>query len=421
MKTASQSCEEFRNRSWYLIGTGFIMWLAIGFSLAQAMWPHKQGYDATRLGSMLVLYGVFCPVFLRGAVLALRQSQHLLLPSATPAAPGWYGWGMLQYLLVLGFTFLYSSEKSYDDITTLLLTLLSPQLAVFCAFPLALLIMLIADMPVLLMASHHSPVAMGVCLLVLHAILIGIVKQSLKAEASKLELMAANQQLVLAQQQLARSVQQAERLRIARNLHDRVGHHLVALNIQLEVAQLLANDTASAEIARSQGIAKSLLQDVREVVGEMRHSEPEFTLAQRIENLIVNTRQWATDTAIHFSSAEDVADLAPDMEDMLFLSAQELLTNALKHGRPRNISITLSATASDFSLTVLDDGQHSDPDTISKKVRWGNGLTGIQERLASVQGQLTTRYHAQGFEAHIQWPCATPPPVQSQSLAENIL
>ena len=84
------------------------------------------------------------------------------------------------------------------------------------------------------------------------------------------ELRKVNSELRATQALLAESTRIAERVRISRELHDLVGHHLTALSLNLEVASHLVSGKAVEHVAQAQTVAKLLLSDVREVVGAMR-------------------------------------------------------------------------------------------------------------------------------------------------------
>lgn len=400
--------DDFKFRSFFLIGIGLCVWTAIGASIGHTLWLNRESYSQERFWVMVLLYGLFCPVFLYGGLHSFRRVHEQLMRNVPPDIAPWVVWGVLQYALLLLFASVYANQSTYDDIVTILLTLLSPQLVVYMRCRVAFLIMFFADIPFVLLVAHDSPFALGVCLMLLHTLIMGFVKESIHAQKSTLDLREANHQLRIAQLQLADSAKQSERLRIARDLHDKVGHHLVALNIQLEVAGLMAEGEVKNEVSKSQQISKALLQDVRSVVSEMRH-HPLQRVDERIHALIENTRLVVPHIDIQllvdrrFFNDLTAAGMAPVIEDTLVLSAHELLTNSLKHGTPTEIVVALKRTEQFVSLQVSDNGQAEQPmPSLATSPRWGNGLTGIMERLSAIKGSLTTVFKATGFEATIE-------------------
>lgn len=177
---------------------------------------------------------------------------------------------------------------------------------------------------------------------------------------------------------LAESTRIAERVRIARELHDLVGHHLTALTLNLEVASHLVEGNAKDKVRQAQSVAKLLLSDVREVVGQMR-DEAEVDLGNALRSLIEGV-----------PSPRVVMDLPDDfrIEDarrahVLLRCTQEILTNTIRHARAETLWLRFAREA-DGSLTLRsrDDGIGVDA------VAAGNGLSGMRERLKEFGGSL---------------------------------
>ncbi|MBL0028035.1 MAG: sensor histidine kinase [Rhodanobacteraceae bacterium] len=177
---------------------------------------------------------------------------------------------------------------------------------------------------------------------------------------------------------LAESTRIAERVRIARELHDLVGHHLTALTLNLEVASHLVDGNAKDKVRQAQSVAKLLLSDVREVVGQMR-DEAEIDLGSALRSLIEGV-----------PTPKVVMDLPDDfrVEDarrahVLLRCTQEILTNTIRHARAETLWLRFAREA-DGALTLRsrDDGVGADA------VAAGNGLSGMRERLNEFGGSL---------------------------------
>lgn len=176
---------------------------------------------------------------------------------------------------------------------------------------------------------------------------------------------------------LAESSRIAERVRIARELHDLVGHHLTVLTLNLEVASHLVSGQAQDKVRQAQTVAKLLLSDVREVVGQMRE-DAEIDLGAALHTLI----DGVPEPKVHL-------DLAPSLriEDarhahVLLRTAQEVLTNCMRHAEARNLWLALSQDKQRIELSARDDGRGVEA------VEAGNGLAGMQERFTEVGGGL---------------------------------
>jgi signal transduction histidine kinase len=105
----------------------------------------------------------------------------------------------------------------------------------------------------------------------LFAFMSGVV--ALRQHAARDELRKVNSELRATQALLAENTRIAERVRIARELHDLVGHHLTALTLNLEVATHLVDGKALEHVQQAHSLAKLLLVDVREVVSDMRDDD----------------------------------------------------------------------------------------------------------------------------------------------------
>ena len=177
---------------------------------------------------------------------------------------------------------------------------------------------------------------------------------------------------------LAESSRMGERLRISRELHDLLGHHLTALSLNLEVASHLVQDKAQEHVRQAQSLARLLLSDVREVVSQLR-ADDEIDLRKALDALI----QGLPEPAVPIEMAPDFNVDDPRRAQVLLRCAQEVITNTIRHARARNLWLSFEA-AGDGTLRVRarDDGQGAEA------VAPGNGLSGMRERLAQFGGGL---------------------------------
>jgi signal transduction histidine kinase len=199
-----------------------------------------------------------------------------------------------------------------------------------------------------------------------------------EAEA-RIELSRLNTDLRAAEIMLEESARTAERLRIARELHDAVGHHLTALSIQIELARHACPDEGT--LVEAQGITKSMLQEVRAVVREMRN-DPAMDLRSAIESLVKALPAPKTHFEV-MGGAADFAALDPGLTHALFRAVQEGLTNAIRHSGAENIWISLVLEAERTTLVVRDDGRGI------RQMQEGSGISGLRERIDSVGGNVS--------------------------------
>ncbi|WP_049623554.1 sensor histidine kinase [Frateuria defendens] len=194
---------------------------------------------------------------------------------------------------------------------------------------------------------------------------------------------------------LAESTRIAERMRIARDLHDLVGHHLTALSLNLEVASHLANAEAAEHVRKAQATAKHLLSDVREVVSELRQDDA-VDLTQALRSLI----EGVPGLAVHVNTPPRFGVEDPGRAQVLLRCAQEIITNTARHAGARNLWLKFDyLDANLLQLYARDDGRGA------AQFHPGNGLSGMRERLREYGGQVVVESAVgQGFALTVQLP-----------------
>lgn len=203
------------------------------------------------------------------------------------------------------------------------------------------------------------------------------------------ELARLHAELQSTQVLLAAREREGERLRIARELHDSLGHHLTALSLNLEAAAYTAKDTPSAEhLRRAREATRTLLSEVRETVSALRDAPP--PLRASLLALAANTPGLAVDLDI----PEDLALASSEATHSLIRCVQEVLTNTLRHALATRLWIRVESTAAGgVRVVTRDDGRGAATPTP------GAGLTGMRERFTRLGGDVVWRAEAgQGWE-----------------------
>lgn len=204
----------------------------------------------------------------------------------------------------------------------------------------------------------------------------------------------ANAELKVTTELLEISSRTSERLRIARDLHDLLGHHLTALSLNLEVASHLATGEAKEQVAKSQAIARTLLADVRDVVSRLRSDEP-VDLGASLESL----RDVIVAPSLHLDYPRELAVADANVAQIALRTVQEIVTNAVRHSGARNLWLALTTADHTLSIDARDDGSGVDD------IRYGNGLVGLRERVEQVRGTFAvTSSRGRGFEVHVKLP-----------------
>ena len=231
--------------------------------------------------------------------------------------------------------------------------------------------------------------------LLFQALAFGVAQVALRERQARLALAAANARLRATQSMLGDTVRAMERIRIARDLHDAVGHHLTALNLHLDLALRQADASAPAALHTSRDLARSLLAEVRVVVSSERQ-EQRIDLRAAIATMCAGMP--APRIAFGFDAQLGIA--SPVLANTLFFCVQEALTNAARHARAELLTIDIQRCGDDIVLAVQDDGRGSGgaPE--------GNGLRGMRERVAELGGTLHWTPSPPGFGFAITLPLA---------------
>jgi signal transduction histidine kinase len=192
-----------------------------------------------------------------------------------------------------------------------------------------------------------------------------------------------------------------ERNRIARDIHDSVGHYLTVVNVQIEAARaMLARDTAATNecLTRAQELARQGLGDLRRSVTMLRDGNTQnrpFGIA--LASLVDDCRAQGLETSLAIEGTPQ--PLTPAVEYTLFRTAQEALTNVTKHAQATKAQVTLRYGERDVSLAVVDDGIGA------MTTGGGFGIIGLRERATLVNGTLSTKTSVgHGFTIEVRVP-----------------
>jgi signal transduction histidine kinase len=175
-----------------------------------------------------------------------------------------------------------------------------------------------------------------------------------------------------------------ERNRVARDIHDGLGHHLSVVQMQVQAARaVLAADPARADavLAKAQQQATEALAEVRRSVATLREPRTSLPLPTALEGLVAETSAAGVPTGFRVDGP--VRTLSAESAESLFRAAQEGLTNVRKHADATSAQLLLRFGVDTACLAVSDDGRGL-PGTGSQ----GFGLLGLRERATRLGGRL---------------------------------
>jgi len=206
----------------------------------------------------------------------------------------------------------------------------------------------------------------------------------------------ANARARLRHQLLAREikVQEEERRRIARELHDEVGQSLTGLIMSLDALEQTVSGDGREQghlrrhLTEARDIASGTLQEIRRVIFDLRPTLlDDLGLAAAVD--------WYVKTSLSKAGIQPVVRaggldtrLPQRLEVALYRLVQEAVTNVIKHSYARQCTVSVTRTDGSVETVVEDDGRGFDPDKISRAGEEHLGIVGMQERVRSLGGQF---------------------------------
>lgn len=227
------------------------------------------------------------------------------------------------------------------------------------------------------------------------------------------ELAQAHSELEEAHHRLAESVAQEqelavlrERTRLAREMHDTVGHALVLISIKLEAARRLRErdpQRCDAELEATVEVARATMNDLRASIANLRSPVLEREPASRA--LAAYAREMAQRAGLQVTCDlhSDIEGLSAPVEETLWKVGQEALTNVEKHAHAQHVTLHISRHDGSILMRVSDDGVGLPPELLSCEENEGQrhaspqghyGVSGMYERVASMGGHISLRSDA---------------------------
>ncbi len=192
----------------------------------------------------------------------------------------------------------------------------------------------------------------------------------------------AQARLRLSEDEIARLAKVAERERIARDLHDLLGHTLSLITLKAELAgRLVARDPE-----RAAGEIRDIERTAREATKEVRHAVIGYK-TRSLDDEIVQARTALDAAGVHLDVALEPVDLDAMQEGVLSLALREAVTNVVRHAGASHCRVALDSDGVTVRLAIEDDGRGA---TGARGVRGpeGSGLVGMRERVTALGGRL---------------------------------
>lgn len=238
-----------------------------------------------------------------------------------------------------------------------------------------------------LLAARNAFVSVNIALFVIYMVLLVKGKHEEKERVRLLneQLGEANERLRAYAIEAERMAETRERNRLAREIHDTLGHALTGIVAGLDACILTvetAPDFTRAQLEKIRETARRGMTDVRRSVKKLRPADLE-KLPFR-EALTRMTEEFAASSGmnIHFTVVGWPESLREDQEEVIYRVVQEGITNANRHGRAKNVNLTIGSSEGKLRIIIADDG------TGCEDVKQGFGLRHMKERLELLHGSL---------------------------------
>ncbi|WP_374484829.1 histidine kinase [Zoogloea sp.] len=199
------------------------------------------------------------------------------------------------------------------------------------------------------------------------------------------------------QQRLARrllSAREEERQHLARELHDEFGQYLASLNAEAAFARELADESVPALRPCVDSIVKTvahMMETLQQILHRLRPiGLEEFGLVPSLQQLIAGWKQRSRGTRFTLAADDGLDDLPDNINVSLYRIIQESLTNAVRHGLPGRVDVSLRRGPTGLTLEIRDDGQgvRSGEDAGQASKPGGFGRLGMEERVLALGGTL---------------------------------
>ncbi len=304
-------------------------------------------------------------------------------------------WGMvaITYGSVCALATRLSLTPTQGFFLVFLMVNMAPLMNRFAA-PMAIGVIVITSLAVTVLQQALPPIPFAIYLLLAQSALWYMASSNIDEWQAHQETATAHAQLHATQQLLTEAVARNERTRIARDLHDQMGHHLVALTMQLQVLEKKLPETALPELGHARDLARDLFEDVRATLSQLRQDQSSF--GDLLERMLASIPYLKFDVAIDSELMMMDAQLA----SCLLRVVQEGITNALKHSDASRMTICLTREENGMRMLVQDNGRK----TVAAEFGSGVGLEGMAERIRELGGQFQSGATGQGFRLLVEFP-----------------
>ncbi len=355
-------------RSPYLLWLIWVLWLP--FIIPAFVSLFQAHLTIPRLIAILIGAALFLAIYL---LASWRRAQSLVATSSLPRYPGASTWLTIVVLTVLSLVLVLLGGSAWLGLFFYTCGYVGGSLPVRWTILTATMIALLATAIGWFTGIGWLNLVQTIVFIPAIIIITRVVMWSI----------TTSWQLNDARKEIARLAVMTERLRIARDLHDLLGHNLSLIALKSELAKRLVNvapERAIVEISDVENVARTTLQEVREAVSAFRQPTLKSELYAAQEILA------AAGINYRFDGNDSIIDALPTtIEAVLSWTVREGVTNVIRHSRAHQCTIRVTRDAHQITIEVIDDGVGAS--FISSSDNEGNGLRGLTERVETLGGR----------------------------------
>ena len=208
---------------------------------------------------------------------------------------------------------------------------------------------------------------------------------NLQLQTANMRLKEMNEQLQDYAEMSEKMAETRERNRIAREIHDTLGHTMTGLSAGIDACIAMIDfsvDATKEQLNKISQVARQGIKDIRRSVNKLRPDALEHSgLREALEKMIEETMQ-VSDVKIDYECQVDTLKFNQDEEDMIYRVVQESITNAIRHGEAKYIEVRLWKENKWLNLVIKDNGIGCE------EIHTGFGLIHIEERIKMLQGTV---------------------------------
>ena len=208
---------------------------------------------------------------------------------------------------------------------------------------------------------------------------------NLQLQTANIRLKEMNEQLKDYSEMTEKMAETRERNRIAREIHDTLGHTMTGLSAGIDACIVMIDfsvDATKEQLNKISQVARQGIKDIRRSVNKLRPDALEHSGLQEALEKMINETMQVSDVKINYDCQVEVLKFNQDEEDMIYRVVQESITNAIRHGKAKQIDVNLWKEDKWLNLEIKDNGIGCE------EIHTGFGLIHIEERIKMLKGTV---------------------------------